>query len=600
MAVASIIFDLIGRDRASDPINRVGNSAEKSGGKLAKFGKLAKMAAVGLAAGVGAAAVGLFKLTQGAAEDAAGQARLARALQNTTGATRRQIAGVEDWISKQGVALGVADDQLRPALEKLALATGDVGKAQKLASLAMDVSAGTGMSLEAVSKALAKAQNGQVAGLSKLGIKTKDAEGKVISFREATRRLATAHKGQAATAANTFQGKMERLKLILAETGESIGAKVLPYVTKMADWFLRKGLPALEQFGGYLSTVLPPIFSKVKAVVSAVTGALHGDVSKNVGGIKEIFRNAVSIVQTIWRTFGSTIVSYLRASFENARIILQGAFTVIRGIFQTVSALLKGDWKGVWDGVKTILRGAVTLIKGLVRQMWNVIKTVFRIGGTLIKNMVRTTMSGTVALFRAGSQKIVEGIRALPGRLIAVAGTMLNAGKTLGGKLIQGLKRGITGIPAVVGSIATAAFDKLKGLINSAIDTINSHIPNSLGKGPISIDLPDNPIPRLARGGPVKKGHPYIVGDRGPRHAWELFVPNEDGRVHARVPNADRSPVRARGGTRGGGVTIINKVVIQAGVGDPVAIAKQVERVLVVGQRSLGRAYHFTTAGSPG
>lgn len=624
MAVASIIFDLIGRDRASDPINKVGNSANNAGGKMQKFGKMAKVAALGLAAGVGAAAVGLFKLTQGAAEDAAGQARLAKALQNSTGATKAQVAGVEDWISKQGIALGVADDQLRPAMEKLAVATGDVGKAQKLASLAMDVSAGTGMSLEAVSKALAKAQNGQVAGLSKLGIKTKDAEGKAISFREAQRRLADAHGGQAATKANTFQGKMDRLKLILAETGETIGAKVLPFVTKMADWFLKKGLPALSVFGGYLSKNLgpvisnlgdwfrstalpalrqfgdyigknlPPLITKIKPVITDAVNT----VKSVLGSLKSIFSSVLGALSALWKRFGGTITEFLRASFANTITILRGAFTVIRGIFQTVAALLKGDWRGVWNGIKTILRGAVTVLNGVVRELWNRIRTVFKLGGQALKSIAKGAWNGVKALFVAGVNAQVNLIRSLPGKIIAVAGRMLQAGKTIGSKIFEGLKKGISGVASVVGDISSAVMNKLKDLINGVIDKINSGIPDKLGKGPISIDLPNNPIPRLARGGPVKKGHPYIVGDRGPRHAWELFVPNEDGQVEARVPTAARGSAMASASVRGGGVTVINHVTVHAPVAsNPASIGKEIERVLIAGQRSLGRAYQFKTVG---
>lgn len=623
MATASIIFDLIGRDRASDPINRVGDSADRSGGKMQKFGKMAKLAALGLAAGAGAAAIGLFKLTQGAAEDAAGQARLAKALRNATGATKAQVAGVEDWISKQGVALGVADDQLRPALEKLAIATGDVGKAQKLASLAMDVSAGTGMSLEAVSKALAKAQNGQVAGLSKLGIKTKDAEGKVISFREAQKRLADAHGGQAATKANTFQGKMDRLKLILSETGETIGAKVLPFVTKMADWFLKKGLPALSQFGGYLSKNLgpvianlgdwfrskalpalrqfgdyigknlPPLITKIKPVITDAVNT----VKSVLGSLKSIFSSVLGFLSALWKKFGGTITQFLRTSLQNTITILRGAFTIIRGVFQTVAALLKGDWRGVWNGIKTILRGAVTVLKGLVRELWNRVKTVFKLGGMALKSIAKGAWNGVKALFVAGVNAQVNLIRSLPGKIIALAGRMLQAGKTIGSKIFEGLKKGISGVASVVGDISSAVMNKLKDLINGVIGKINSGIPDKLGKGPLSINLPDNPIPKLARGGPVKKGQPYIVGDRGPRHAWELFVPEEDGHVQARVPSAVGGRAMATPSVRAGGSAGGGDVHIHIHTGQAVATRADIGRAVAEGLRAYRRQSGNNLAG---
>lgn len=569
MAGTSIIFDLIGRDRASDKFDKVGDSADRSGGKMAKFGKVAKLAALGLAAGVGAAAVGIFKLTQGAAEDAAGQAKLAKAMQNAAGASKQQVAATEDWITAQGKALGVADDQLRPALQKLVGATGDVGKAQKLASLAMDTSAGTGMSLEAVSKALAKAQNGQVAGLSKLGISTKDAEGKVISFREAQRRLSALHNGQAATSANTLEGKMGRLKLMLAETGETIGSKFLPVGLKLADWFLRSGVPAMTRFGDYLGKTLPPIFTKVRAVVSTVMGALKGDIGGNLNGVKEIFRNTVSIIRSLWNAFGSNILQYARSTFTNIRTVIRGAFTVIRGIFKTVSALLKGDWKGVWDGIKTILRGAWTLIKGLVRQGFNVIRFAFKNFGVIAKALFRAAWTGIKTVAQLGVQWVITQVTQMPNRIKALGGLMLSAGKALISKLWEGVKS----VAGNAGGFVADLVGKIKSGINNMLNLpLNFKLPKVLGGSTLTI------IPRFEHGTNFAPGGVALVGEAGP----ELVDLPRGSKV------TPHGPSMARLGAGGGGDE--RPIIVQLQLD-----GKTVEQLLIKRTRDTGRPLQVVT-----
>lgn len=183
-----VYVDVIARDRASKTFDKVGDSADKSSPKMGKAGKafatVGKAGSLGLAVGAGAAVVALADMTKGAIEDEAAQKKLAKTLKNAAGARASDVKSVENWISKQGVALGITDDELRPAMDRLVVATGDVGKAQKLAALGMDVSAGTGKSLKQVTEALAKAENGQVAGVSRLGIATKDANGETKSFAE--------------------------------------------------------------------------------------------------------------------------------------------------------------------------------------------------------------------------------------------------------------------------------------------------------------------------------------------------------------------------------------------------------------------------------
>jgi tape measure domain-containing protein len=54
-----------------------------------------------------------------------------------------------------------------------------------------------------------------------------------------------------------------------------------------------------------------------------------------------------------------------------------------------------------------------------------------------------------------------------------------------------------------------------------------------------------------AMGGPVRRGRAYVVGDRGPRDAWEVFEPEEDGYVHRSVDAYERGRAGAQGGGRG-------------------------------------------------
>ena len=134
----------------------------------------AAKAFVGLAAAAGAAAIKIgIDAVQAAIEDQKAQVQLAQALRNTTNATDAQIGAVEDYIDATARATGVADDQLRPSLERLVRSIGDVTKAQQLQKIALDIAAGTGKDLASVSDALARAYEGQYKGLKDLGLELK-------------------------------------------------------------------------------------------------------------------------------------------------------------------------------------------------------------------------------------------------------------------------------------------------------------------------------------------------------------------------------------------------------------------------------------------
>jgi hypothetical protein len=165
---------------------------EGFGGKLEKF---SKVAAAAFAAAAAAAAAYAGKLAiegvKAAIEDEAAQKRLALALQNVTEATDDQITAVEKQILKTSLATGVADDKLRPALQRLAVATGSVEKSQELLNIALDVSAATGKDVETVSNALGKAYEGNNGALTRLGIGLSAAEIKILAWKVASNNFQT-------------------------------------------------------------------------------------------------------------------------------------------------------------------------------------------------------------------------------------------------------------------------------------------------------------------------------------------------------------------------------------------------------------------------
>lgn len=233
-----------------------GHSTSRLGSTLKKVGIAA---AAALAVGAYAAGKALVGMTKAAIEDQVSQDALARTLKNTTGASNAQIASVEDWISKQGILTGVTDDELRPALQRMAEGTHDVGEAQRLTAIAMDVAAGTGRSLKSVTEALLRAQNGSIDGLSRYGIATKNAKGETMSFDQVVKGMAKTFGGQAAAKANTLQGKMDRLRLVFDETKEAIGYRLIPVLSTLAQWLLTKVGPAVQRAGDVIGKKLGPV-----------------------------------------------------------------------------------------------------------------------------------------------------------------------------------------------------------------------------------------------------------------------------------------------------------------------------------------------------
>ena len=219
------------------------------GDKVGKFGKMAGAAFA--VAGAAALAYGAVLLKQGvesAIADEAAQAKLATTLQNVTNATDAQIAAVESQILQTSLLTGITDDELRPSFERFVRATKDSDEALKLQKVAIDVAAGSGKSLEAVTNAMAKAAEGNTGALSKLGVGLTAAQLKTMDLDDITKSLADTFGGQAAAKADTFAGKLEILKNAFNEGKETVGSFVLDAITPMINTIVKTVIPAVTNF----------------------------------------------------------------------------------------------------------------------------------------------------------------------------------------------------------------------------------------------------------------------------------------------------------------------------------------------------------------
>jgi len=242
----SILADV---DDLKKKLGEADKAVETNSSRIADFGKKAAAAfAVAAAAAVAYASKLAIDGVKSAIEDEQAQLRLANALRQATGATDAQIAATEDMILQTSLATGVADDQLRPALQRLAVSTKSTEEAQKLLTLALDISKASGKDLETVTNALGRAQDGNVTSLGRLGLGLSKAELSTLTFTEVQQKLADLYGGAAATNAETFQGKIDRLKVGFDEAKESLGTALLPTVEQFITFLNETGIPSLNAF----------------------------------------------------------------------------------------------------------------------------------------------------------------------------------------------------------------------------------------------------------------------------------------------------------------------------------------------------------------
>ena len=197
----------------------------------------------------------LEQASKAAIEDVKSQELLSVAMLNTGKATEETVKQAEDSIKKMQLQSSVADDLLRPAFQKLFIATNSVSESNKLLQVALDTSAATGKDLDSVTQAMAKSLAGQDTALLKLipslrGVKDPLAE------------LERTFKGAAEAAADT--DPYQRMNIVFGEIQEQIGMALLPLLNDFSTWLATP--EGQEKLQGVVDGIIDIVESLVELV----------------------------------------------------------------------------------------------------------------------------------------------------------------------------------------------------------------------------------------------------------------------------------------------------------------------------------------------
>jgi hypothetical protein len=414
--------------------NKGTKQAESALGGLTKS---AKVAGAAVAAGFVAIGAGLTMAVKAAAEDQASFQQLAVTLKNVTGASDQLAASVDKTLGKMAMSSGIADDKLRPALSNLVRATGDLRLSQGALSSVMDLSVAKQIDMESASAAVGKALAGNTTALVKMLPGLRGVIDNGSSAAEVLEAINSQVGGASAAQADTFAGKVARLKIVFDELVETVGSWLLPLLSSLGDFVLSKVVPAFQYVSDVIGPKVEQVMGRIGEVVSndlapafewwggllreriiPVITALAKLFGENLSKIFDVVREKVNAnresfiqmrdgVETVWRVFQDkalpillkvgdfmgTVGAKAIGVFIDAIIKLGGAIAQVAGTVARV-------WGGMTDAIIKGVNFAIDAINALIRG-WNAIPRWARgiYGGdiSLIPNVSGSTGGGTTS-----------------------------------------------------------------------------------------------------------------------------------------------------------------------------------------------------------
>jgi F0F1-type ATP synthase membrane subunit b/b' len=295
----------------------------------------------------------LMETGKAAIENQRSMAEMARTMHAATGANKEQVEAAEKGIAALGEMSATMDDKLRPAFGVLYRSTHDTTKALQLQKVALDVAAGTGRDVESVTKAMARAYEGNTGALSKLVPSVKNAKDPLLA-------LSQQFAGAAKSAAD--QDPYKRMQFTFDKLKESIGGALMPLFQALSKAFASMR-PFIEKTAQVLGKVLDAVMPLVNAILDSLMPAFNA-----IMDVVLILVNAVMPP-------------------------LMGVFKAITPIFTFIGDLVKNIFVPYWSKLAEVLGVILTpVIKGVQGMFDALMKTLSPLWNNILKPMIQGIM----------------------------------------------------------------------------------------------------------------------------------------------------------------------------------------------------------------
>lgn len=248
----------------------------------------------------------------------------------------------------------------------------------------------------------------------------------------------------------------------------------------------------------------------IMLIISAIAGLVAGIV---------LLATKTQFFQTIWQGLQvafNAVVAGIRAAISGLINFFTGPFMAA---MQAVGNFFRSIWNGiknvavsVWNGISAFFHNALAAYAAFFRGIWNGIKATFTAVWNGIRSVAVSVWNG-ISSFLTGA---INGFKSF----------FLGAWRGI----VSGFTSIFSGIAGVAQGIWNGIVSGFKSAINALIGGINWAIRKVNGVTGV-VGVPAIPeIPKLAKGGPVRSGTTYLVGEEGP----ELFTSKQSGKI---VPN---------------------------------------------------------------
>lgn len=202
------------------------------------------------------------------------------------------------------------------------------------------------------------------------------------------------------TTSETFRAAVMAGVDAISSKVQEICAFLAPYVQAFLDQIVSTVQVAMDTLGPVIGAVLTvivstvvPILTSIMDTVAQVLATILATVTNVMAAVSTVIQGAWQIISGIFQTVLGVILAVTTGDFtmlqQGVTSIMQGTMVAINGVMQTILSIVSG----AWNAVKAVFIGVCNAVSGAISGAFNGIKSV--IDSTM--NGAKSTVSGALS-----------------------------------------------------------------------------------------------------------------------------------------------------------------------------------------------------------
>lgn len=202
------------------------------------------------------------------------------------------------------------------------------------------------------------------------------------------------------TTSETFRAAVMAGVDVISSKVQEICAFLAPYVEAFLDQIVSTVQVAMDTLGPIIGAVLTvivstvvPILTSIMDTVAQVLAVILATVTNVMAAVSTVIQGAWTLIQGIFQTVLGVILAVTTGDFTMLR---QGVSNILNGLAGIVSGVLQGIvsvFSGQWNAIRAVVTGVCNAVSGAVSGAFNGIKSV--IDSTM--NGAKSTVSGALS-----------------------------------------------------------------------------------------------------------------------------------------------------------------------------------------------------------